>query len=73
MARSRRSPLTLAFAGVNLPGPWPALTGWKVKAPPAVADHPSDLWEASWAVQQLLQLQRWQAALRRGDVDAAWD
>eukprot|EP00971_Amphidinium_carterae_P022178 437504-Amphidinium_carterae.1 len=56
--------------GLTLTASWiPQTFLKKVKAPPAVTDHPAELWEASWADQ----LQRWQAALLAGDVDAAWD
>eukprot|EP00971_Amphidinium_carterae_P077100 1522933-Amphidinium_carterae.1 len=56
--------------GLTLTASWiPQTFLKKVKAPPAVTDHPADLWGAFWEIQ----LQPWQAALQAGDVDAAWD
>eukprot|EP00971_Amphidinium_carterae_P116537 2308645-Amphidinium_carterae.1 len=56
--------------GLTLTASWvPQTFRKKVKAPPAVTDHPAEEWTALWSAQQ----QRWNAALARGDVDAAWD
>eukprot|EP00971_Amphidinium_carterae_P295896 5876671-Amphidinium_carterae.1 len=55
--------------GLTLTGSWiPQTFLKKVKAPPAVTDHPADLWAAAWEEHS----QQWSAALHAGDVDAAW-
>eukprot|EP00971_Amphidinium_carterae_P092068 1822946-Amphidinium_carterae.2 len=56
--------------GLTLTANWvPQTFRKKVKAPPAVTDHPAEEWPGLWAVQE----QRWNAALSLGDVDAAWN
>eukprot|EP00971_Amphidinium_carterae_P022424 442214-Amphidinium_carterae.2 len=56
--------------GLTLTANWvPQTFRKKVKAPPAVTDHPAEEWPAIWRGQQ----PRWHAALAQGDVDAAWD
>eukprot|EP00971_Amphidinium_carterae_P317819 6318007-Amphidinium_carterae.1 len=56
--------------GLTLTGSWiPQTFLKKVKAPPAVTDHPAELWAAAWAERS----KKWCAALQAGDVDAAWN
>eukprot|EP00971_Amphidinium_carterae_P106331 2106230-Amphidinium_carterae.1 len=56
--------------GLTLTASWiPQTFLKKVKAPPAVTDHPAEEWAECWESQ----LPRWRSALRDGDVDAAWD
>eukprot|EP00971_Amphidinium_carterae_P203511 4038710-Amphidinium_carterae.1 len=61
--------------GLTLTADWvPQTFRQKVKAPPAVTDHPAEEWAGLWLNQQ----QRWNAALAKGDVDGgpchgAWD
>eukprot|EP00971_Amphidinium_carterae_P276288 5482705-Amphidinium_carterae.1 len=56
--------------GIILTANWvPQTFRKKVKAPPAVTNHPAEEWPTAWIEVQ----QRWSEALDRGNVDAAWD
>eukprot|EP00971_Amphidinium_carterae_P158352 3139194-Amphidinium_carterae.1 len=55
--------------GLTLTASWiPQTFLKKVKAPPAVSEHPEVLWNGFWGEQK----GTWEAALALGDVDSAW-